>query len=62
MQPGTDGQCQEAVPQESDPGVFTKLIKVFGCRGAQVGEIRSLEPANFEKLEPLHGLTFLFKW
>ncbi|KAK7815396.1 hypothetical protein U0070_022651 [Myodes glareolus] len=36
---------------ESDPGVFTELIKGFGCRGAQVEEIWSLEPENFEKLK-----------
>ncbi|XP_072504438.1 ubiquitin carboxyl-terminal hydrolase isozyme L5 isoform X2 [Notamacropus eugenii] len=33
-----------------------------GCRGAQVEEIWSLEPENFEKLKPVHGLIFLFKW
>ncbi|NWR83860.1 UCHL5 hydrolase, partial [Furnarius figulus] len=47
---------------ESDPGVFTELIKGFGCRGAQVEEIWSMEPENFEKLKPVHGLIFLFKW
>ncbi|GAB1285514.1 Ubiquitin carboxyl-terminal hydrolase isozyme L5 [Apodemus speciosus] len=36
---------------ESDPGVFTELIKGFGCRGAQVEEIWSLEPESFEKLK-----------
>uniref|UniRef100_A0A5F8GME2 Ubiquitin carboxyl-terminal hydrolase n=1 Tax=Monodelphis domestica TaxID=13616 RepID=A0A5F8GME2_MONDO len=35
---------------------------ILGCRGAQVEEIWSLEPENFEKLKPVHGLIFLFKW
>ncbi|XP_013930372.1 PREDICTED: ubiquitin carboxyl-terminal hydrolase isozyme L5-like [Thamnophis sirtalis] len=37
-------------------------IAETGCRGAQVEEIWSLEPENFEKLKPVHGLIFLFKW
>ena len=56
------GNAGEWCLVESDPGVFTKLIKGFGCQGAQVEEIWSLEPENFEKLKPVHGLIFLFKW
>ena len=47
---------------ESDPGVFSELLRGYGCEGIQVEEIYDISPEGFEQLKPVLGLIFLFKW
>ncbi|KAF8070362.1 ubiquitin carboxyl-terminal hydrolase [Lyophyllum atratum] len=46
---------------ESDPGVFTELLKTLGVPMI-VDDLYSLDPDTLASLQPLHALIFLFKW
>ncbi|WVR04462.1 hypothetical protein IAU60_001465 [Kwoniella sp. DSM 27419] len=47
---------------ESDPQVFTQLLRDLGVKGLQVDDLYSLDAATLETLKPIHALIFLFKY
>ncbi|PFH52069.1 hypothetical protein AMATHDRAFT_57892 [Amanita thiersii Skay4041] len=46
---------------ESDPGVFTELLKTLGVP-LIVDDLYSLDSESLAALQPLHAFIFLFKW
>ncbi|KAF9453928.1 hypothetical protein P691DRAFT_657230 [Macrolepiota fuliginosa MF-IS2] len=46
---------------ESDPGVFTELLKTLGVP-LIVDDLYSLDAESLAALQPIHALIFLFKW
>jgi len=46
---------------ESDPGVFTELLKSMGVP-LIVDDLYSLDADTLASMQPLHALIFLFKW
>jgi len=46
---------------ESDPGVFTELLKTLGVP-LVVDDLYSLDSASLAEMQPLHAFIFLFKW
>lgn len=46
---------------ESDPGVFSELIEMYGTRGVEVREVLTLEDEGI-LTDVIYGFIFLFKW
>ncbi|KAI5121734.1 hypothetical protein M0805_009026 [Coniferiporia weirii] len=46
---------------ESDPGVFTTLIRRLGVRGLEVAEVYDIQPWGLDHLRP-QGLVLCFTW
>ncbi|KAF8909860.1 ubiquitin carboxyl-terminal hydrolase [Mucidula mucida] len=46
---------------ESDPGVFTELLKTLGVP-LVVDDLYSLDPDSLAQMQPIRAFIFLFKW
>lgn len=47
---------------ESDPGVFTALLREIGVDNVQVEELYTLSPVELHSHGRVHGLVFLFRY
>eukprot|EP01063_Lacrimia_lanifica_P024085 TRINITY_DN32054_c0_g1_i1.p2 TRINITY_DN32054_c0_g1~~TRINITY_DN32054_c0_g1_i1.p2 ORF type:complete len:312 (+),score=138.42 TRINITY_DN32054_c0_g1_i1:60-995(+) len=47
---------------ESDPMVFNEMLERIGVKEAEVIEVPVLDVAELQRLAPVYGLIFLFKW
>jgi len=47
---------------ESDPGVFSTMLREFNVKGVQVEELWSLDEAAYLHLKPINAVIFLFKY
>ncbi|KAK9317433.1 ubiquitin carboxyl-terminal hydrolase [Lipomyces starkeyi] len=47
---------------ESDPSIFTNILKDVGVKRAKVVELYSMDTDSLHALPPIFGLIFLFRW
>lgn len=47
---------------ESDPGVFTEILRLIGVRDVQLEEIYSLDREHLDRYGQVYGVVFLFKY
>eukprot|EP01059_Diplonema_ambulator_P028007 TRINITY_DN46708_c0_g1_i1.p1 TRINITY_DN46708_c0_g1~~TRINITY_DN46708_c0_g1_i1.p1 ORF type:complete len:310 (+),score=68.10 TRINITY_DN46708_c0_g1_i1:52-981(+) len=47
---------------ESDPVVFNEMIEKFGVKDVEVVEVPVLDVDELNRMGPIYGMIFLFKW